>query len=872
MFGTIPTTVPATAPTADLPVIHDDTPMIPTDTHTISAIVLTIPSIAPTIQYTSPFICTNASDSDTPNTPPSPIQDTSPAEITPSTRPILLVPPRLPRRPAILVLPGQPILVGRPYRDYSALDHFTLDDALRDSSSDSSSMTSSDSHSDISSDSSSRHSSSDHSISDFLCDLLASTSTGLSRKRHRSPTTSVPVASPIHGVLSLVCADLSPPRKRIRYSDSETDFEVSSEEGNVPYVPREIGFGVNVAYAITWKALIKLMTEVEKYIGGLSDNIQWNVIAAKPTRLQDAIRIANNFMDQNLKGYAIKNAENKRRFYNNSRDNHGQQQPFKRQNVNGQNVARAYTVRNNVERKGYVGALPYFNMYRMHHKGSCTRAPVGNQTIVTCYECGRKGHYRSKCPKLRNQNRKNKIGNKTQNNEAKARAYAIGGGGANPDSNIVMGTFLLNNRYASMLFDSGADRSFLSTTFGALLDVIPSTLDISYAVELADGRISKTNVILRGCTLGLLGHPFNIDRMPIELGSFNVIISMDWLAKYHVVIVCDKKIVRIPNRDEVLLVEGDGCNGGSKSKLSIILCTKTQKGCQVYLAQVTAKKTNVKSAENRLKDVPIVRDFPKVFLEDFPGLPPSRQVEFQIDLELKPARQVEFQIDLVPSAASVIIITHNLYRFGQPSNIEELFDKGFIRPSSSPWELQFYSSRRKIDLFRCLQGSKVYFKIDLRFGYHQLRFHEEDIPKTPFRTRYGHYEFQVMPFGLTNTLVVFMDLMNQVCKSYLDKFVIIFIDDILVKPKNKKDHEGDLKLILSLLKKEELFTNALILALPEGSENFVVYYDASHKGLGAVLMHREKVIAYAFLQLKVHEKNNTTHDLEPEAVVFALEM
>ncbi|GJY14935.1 putative reverse transcriptase domain-containing protein [Tanacetum coccineum] len=480
--------------------------------------------------------------------------------------------------------------------------------------------------------------------------------------------------------------------------------------------------------------------------------------------------------------------------------------------------------------------------------------------IVTCYECGRKGHYRSKCPKLRNHNRINKTGNKTRNNEAKARAYAIGGGGANPDSNIVMGTFLLNNRYASMLFDSGSDRSFLSTTFSALLDAIPSTLDVIYAVELADGRISETNVILRGCTLGLLGHPFNIDRMPVELGSFNVIISMDWLAKYHVVIVCDEKIVRIPNRDEVLLVEGDGCNGGSKSKLSIILCTKTQKGCQVYLVQVTAKKTNVKSEEKRLKDVPIVWDFLKVFLEDFPGLPHSRQVEFQIDLVLDDAL--------------------------------ELSDKGFIRPSSSPWELQFYSSRRKMDLFGCLQGSKVYFKIDLRSGYHQLRFHEEDITKTSFSTRYGHYEFQVMPFGLTNTLAVFMDLMNQVCKSYLDKFMIVFIDDILVKPKNKKDHEGDLKLILSLLKKEELFTKfskfkdwaspktlteihhflgltSYYRRFIEGSEKFMVYYDASHKGLGAVLMHREKVIAYASLQLKVHEKNNTTHDLEPEAVSAA---
>ncbi|GKF34390.1 putative reverse transcriptase domain-containing protein, partial [Tanacetum coccineum] len=245
------------------------------------------------------------------------------------------------------------------------------------------------------------------------------------------------------------------------------------------------------------------------------------------------------------------------------------------------------------------------------------RALVGNQLGIISYECGRPGHFRKDCPKLRNQNRRNKTGNQTGSNEAIEKSYAIGGG-ENPDSSIVTGTFLLNNCYASMLFDSGADRSFVSSTFNALLDVAPSTLDTSYAVELADGRISETNVVLRGCTLGLLGHPFDIDLMPIELGSFDVIIGMDWLAKYHTLIVCDDKVVRIPYRDEVLIIRGDDYDGGSKSKLNIISCTKTrkyiQKGCQVYLAQVTSKKTEDQSKEKRLDDVPIVREFPDVFL------------------------------------------------------------------------------------------------------------------------------------------------------------------------------------------------------------------------------------------------------------------
>ncbi|GJZ66794.1 putative reverse transcriptase domain-containing protein [Tanacetum coccineum] len=329
--------------------------------------------------------------------------------------------------------------------------------------------------------------------------------------------------------------------------------------------------------------------------------------------------------------------------------------------------------------------------------------------------------------------------------------------------------------------------------------------------------------------------------------------------------------------------------------------------------------------------------------------------------------------------------------------LQELSDKGFIRPSSSPWgapvlfvkkkdgsfrmcidyrELNKLTVKNRYplpridDLFDQLQGSSIYSKIDLRSGYHQLRVREQDIPKTAFRTRYGHYEFQVMPFGLTNAPAVFMDLMNRVCKPYLDKFVIVFIDDILIYSKDEKEHEEHLKAILELLKKEKLYAkfskcefwipkvqflghvidsrgihvdpakiesikdwaspktpteirqflglagyyrrfiegfskiakpmtkltqkgikfdwgekeenafqlikqklcSAPILALPEGSEDFVVYCDASHKGLGVVLMQREKVIAYASRQLKVHEKNYTTHDLELGSVVFALKI
>ncbi|GJU08761.1 putative reverse transcriptase domain-containing protein, partial [Tanacetum coccineum] len=341
----------------------------------------------------------------------------------------------------------------------------------------------------------------------------------------------------------------------------------------------------------------------------------------------------------------------------------------------------------------------------------------------------------------------------TGGNEATVKAYAIGGGGANPDSNVVTGMFFLNNYHASILFDSGADRSFVSSTFSALFDVAPSTLDTSYAVELADGRILETNVVLRGCTFGLLGHPFDIDLMPVELGSFDVIIGMDWLAKYHALIVCDEKVVRILYGDEVLIIRGDDYDGGSKSKLNIISCMKTQKylqkGCPVYLAQVTSKKTEDQSEEKRLEDVPIVREFLKVFPEDLPGLPP--------------ARQVEFQIDLVPGAA---LVARAPYRLAPAelqdlsTQLQELSNREFIRPSSSPWgapvlfvkkkdgsfrmcidyrELNRLTVKNRYplpridDLFDQLQGSRVYSKIDLRSGYHQPRVREEGIPKTAGR-------------------------------------------------------------------------------------------------------------------------------------------
>nr|GFA09601.1 reverse transcriptase domain-containing protein [Tanacetum cinerariifolium] len=227
----------------------------------------------------------------------------------------------------------------------------------------------------------------------------------------------------------------------------------------------------------------------------------------------------------------------------------------------------------------------------------------------TCYECGVKGHYKRECPKLKNNNQ----GNQGGRNNAPARVYAFGRAGTDPDANVVTGTFFLNNRYASILFDTGADRSFVSATFSTQINITPSTLDHCYDVELADGRIFGLNTILRSCTLNLLNHPFNIDLMPVDLGSFDAIIGMDWLGKYQAIIMCAEKIVRIPWGNETLIIHGDGSNRGNATRLSIISCTKTEKyvkkGFPIFLAHITTKEVEDKSKEKRLEDVPIVRDF-----------------------------------------------------------------------------------------------------------------------------------------------------------------------------------------------------------------------------------------------------------------------
>ncbi|GJT96088.1 reverse transcriptase domain-containing protein [Tanacetum coccineum] len=576
--------------------------------------------------------------------------------------------------------------------------------------------------------------------------------------------------------------------------------------------------------------------------------------------------------------------DDKRTFNNNPRSNNyrntNNRYNNRQQQDRRQEAGRAYVVTLS-ENNRYAGDLPLCKRCNFHHTGPCTGkcnicnkvghlsknwrskkpATRSNQLPVTvvCHACGEKGHYTNQCRKT--------------NINAQGRAYMLKDRNAQQDPNVVTGMFLLNQHLVKVLFDSGADRSFISISLASKLNIPSITIDTFYDIEMADGNLVSTNTVIKGCTLTLLNQPFEIDLMPIKLGSFDVVIGMDWLSKYHAKILCDEKVVHIPINDETLIIRGDR----SKTRLNLISCIKTERymsrGCQVFMIQVMEKK----SYEKRLEDIPAVKEFSDIFPEDLPGLPP--------------VRQVEFQIDLIPGAAPVARTPYRL----APSEMQELSN-----------QLQELADK----------GLSVYSKIDLRSGYHQLRVREEDIPKTAFRTRYEHYEFQVMPFGLTNAPAVFMDLMNRIhivqilghlidsqglhvdpanieavkdwtspttptevrqflgLAGYHQRFIEGFS---IAKPltkltqKNKNYIWGEEQESAFQLLKQKL-CEAPILALPEGNDNFVIYCDASLQGLGAVLMQREKVIAYASRQLKPHEENYTTHDLELGAVIFALKI
>ncbi|GJU21345.1 putative reverse transcriptase domain-containing protein [Tanacetum coccineum] len=642
--------------------------------------------------------------------------------------------------------------------------------------------------------------------------------------------------------------------------------------------------------------------KIEKYIRGFPKRIKGNITSSKPATLHEAINMARELVEQSVQGRAARIRESNKRKWEDSQRNNNNNHNYNNNHNNNNNIRN----RNNINPNNKTGdqkncqGLCYSQLEDRFMLEFTQMKPVHYIIMdrVSSAEMSRIGHWK----------RIVELGFKVQNDGARGRAYVVI---ENPQQNPMV-----------------VWRRVLYLWVYNFINISPATLNTSYEVELADGKVVSTNTILRSCTLVLLNHVFKIDLLPTRLGSFDVIIGMDWLAYHRALIDCYEKIVRIPlPNGKILEVQGER----PEKDLRSLAC--------------------IKADEKKLDDIRVVRDFPEVFPDDLLGLPL--------------VREIEFRIDLIPGASPVV---RSPYRLAPSEMLElsnqlkELQEKGFIRPSHSPWgapvlfvkkkdgsmrmcidyrELNKLTIKNRYplpridDLFDQLQGACCFSKIDLRSGYHQLRVREEDIPKTAFRTRYGHFEFTVMPFGLTNAPAIFMDLMNRVCKPYLDKFVIVFIDDILIYSKSEEEHEVHLKTILDLLEKEKLYAkfskcefwlkevqflghvvnrdgihvdpskiakpltlltqknkayvwgdkqdeafqilkeklcNAPVLALPDGPDDFVVYCDASKQGFGCVLMQRGKVIAYASRQLKKHEKNYTTHDLELGAVVFALKI
>ncbi|XP_057990644.1 uncharacterized protein LOC131173015 [Hevea brasiliensis] len=400
----------------------------------------------------------------------------------------------------------------------------------------------------------------------------------------------------------------------------------------------------------------------------------------------------------------------------------------------------------------------------------------------------------------------------TSGGRSQARVFALTQQDAQASNAVVTGTLPICSFDARVLFDPGSSHSFVSPYFSMRFSTPPTLLEYPLSVSTPMGDAIDTDMVYRGCIVHIGDRELAADLVSLDMFEFDVILGMDWLATYHVSLDCHNKVVlfKIPGEAEFQF-QGDR-SIASSNLISVVSARRLlRKRCKGYLAYV--RDVQVEGAG--LENVAVVKEFPDVFPEDLSGLPPEREVEFGIDL--------------VPGTEPISMPPYRM----APAELKELkeqlqdlLDKGFIRPSVSPWgapvlfvrkkdgslrmcidyrQLNKVTVRNKYplsridDLFDQLQGAKYFSKIDLRSGYHQLRVKKEDILKTAFRTRYGHYEFLVMSFGLTNAPAAFMDLMNRVFKLFLDQFVIVFIDDILVYSKSKEEHEQHLRIVLQTL-------------------------------------------------------------------------
>nr|GFA17349.1 hypothetical protein [Tanacetum cinerariifolium] len=411
--------------------------------------------------------------------------------------------------------------------------------------------------------------------------------------------------------IAAAMAEAEASRVRNGYGIAMENFKENDDRQLDKYCPRG---EIKKLETKLWELKTKESDRVEKYIGGVPDTIHDSVKVAKPKTMQEAIEFATELMDKRIRDAV----ENKRKFEGPkplcSKCDYHHEVPCPPRCNNYKRIGHlARDCRSRPANANNNNNHNNNNNTNNNNRNNNNNNQKGNG----CYDCEAQGHFKRNVPKLKNNNR----GNQGGNDNAQARVCVVGNAGANPD-NVVAGTFLLNKRYAYILFDTGVDRSFVFTTFSSQIDIAPIASDHHYNVKIADGRIIGLNTIMRYYTLNFLNHPFNIDLLPVELGSFDVIVGMDWLSRYDAVIACAEKLVCIPFGNEMLTIHGEGSNERNESRLNIISCSKAQeyisKGCHVFLANITSTKDEDMSKGKQLEDVPVVREFFEVFPEDLP--------------------------------------------------------------------------------------------------------------------------------------------------------------------------------------------------------------------------------------------------------------
>ncbi|GKA32333.1 putative nucleotidyltransferase, ribonuclease H [Tanacetum coccineum] len=460
-----------------------------------------------------------------------------------------------------------------------------------------------------------------------------------------------------------------------------------------------------------------------------------------------------------------------------------------------------------VPSEGYTH--PVCNTCGRRHPGECRRA------AGTCFKCGQAGHLQRDCKKNFGAS---SSGHADKKPDTSGRVFALTQDQAANTSGTIIGALFIFRRAVFVLFDTGATHSVISTKFASCFTMTPILLDHVLCISTPMKDSARITHVYRDLPLQFDDKIRSVNALPLDMCEFDIILGMDWLAAHRATIDCHSCRVIFGDIHAPEFIY-HGSLPGKPMKIISALKARTllSHGCEGFLATIHDTTSDVSS----IHDQPIVSEFQDVFPEELPGIPPIRDVEFNIEL--------------IPGAEP---ISKAPYRMAPielkelKDQLQELLERGFIRPSVSPWgapvlfvkkkdgsmrlcidyrELNKITIRNRYplpridDLFDQLQGAKHFSKIDLRSGYHQLRVKEQDISKTAFRTRYGHYEFLVMPFGLTNAPAVFMDLMNRVFHEFLDKFVIVFIDDILVFSKSKEEHEEHLRTVLQILRQEKLY-------------------------------------------------------------------